>query len=180
LVSPTQINLQAPDDTTTGQVLVVVTTTAGNASSSVTLGFYAPSFSLLDAKHVTGIILRSNGSGAYGGGSYDIFGPTGTSLGYQTTAAKAGDSVVLFGVGFGPTTPSEPAGQVLSGSAPTNSTVSLLINNVSVIPSFAGLSSAGLYQINLTVPAGLGTGDVSLVAAVGGASTQNGVVISLQ
>jgi hypothetical protein len=30
-----------------------------------------------------------------------------------------------------------------------------------VIPTFAGLFSAGLYQINLTVPTGLGTGDFS-------------------
>jgi uncharacterized protein (TIGR03437 family) len=58
--------------------------------------------------------------------------------------------------------------------------VSLRINNVSVNPSYAGLSAAGLYQINLTVPAGLGTGDVALVATVGGASTQPNVVISLQ
>jgi uncharacterized protein (TIGR03437 family) len=51
---------------------------------------------------------------------------------------------------------------------------------VNVIPTFAGLSSAGLYQINLTVPAGLGTGDLSLTATVGGVQTQAGVVISLQ
>src|ERR1700688_3983247 len=56
----------------------------------------------------------------------------------------------------------------------------LRINNVRVNPSFAGLSAAGLCQINFTVPAGLGTGDVALVATVGGASTQPSVVISLQ
>jgi uncharacterized protein (TIGR03437 family) len=49
-----------------------------------------------------------------------------------------------------------------------------------VIPSFAGLSAAGLYQINLTVPPGLGTGDVPLMAMVGGAQSQSSVVISLQ
>jgi uncharacterized protein (TIGR03437 family) len=49
---------------------------------------------------------------------------------------------------------------------------------VSVTPSFSGISSAGLYQINLTIPAGLSTGDVSLAATVGGAQTS--AVISLQ
>jgi uncharacterized protein (TIGR03437 family) len=58
--------------------------------------------------------------------------------------------------------------------------VSLLINNENVTPGFAGLSGAGLYQINLTVPAGLGTGDVPLLATVGGAQTPSTVVISLQ
>lgn len=179
-VSPTQINLQAPADTTTGSVPVVVTTATGTFTSTVTLAPVAPSFSLLDSKHVTGIILRSDGSGAYGGGAYDILGPTGSSLGYATVAAKAGDSVVLFAVGLGPTNPAVPPGQAYSSPAPTISQVNLFINNVSVTPSFAGLSSAGLYQINLVVPPGLSTGDVPLLASVGGVQTQTGVVISLQ
>jgi uncharacterized protein (TIGR03437 family) len=182
LVSPGQITLQAPDDTATtgGRVSVVVTTLSGSATSTVTLGPVAPSFLLLDAKHVTGIILRSNGSGANGAGTYDIIGPTGTSLGYPTVAAKAGDSIVLFGVGFGPTTPAVPSGKAFSGSAPTTNSVKIFVNSLNVIPSFAGLSGAGLFQINLTLPAGLGTGDLPLVATVGGAQTQSSVVISLQ
>jgi uncharacterized protein (TIGR03437 family) len=179
-VSPTQINLQSPNDTATGTVPVVVQTASGTATSTVTLAQFAPSFLLLDAKHVTGIILRSGGSGAYGGGSYDIIGPTGTSLGYPTVAAKAGDTVELFGVGFGPTSPAVPPGQVFSGAAATTNAVRLLINNVSVAPSFAGLTGAGLYQINLTVPSGLSAGDAPLMGTVGGVQTPAGVVISLQ
>jgi uncharacterized protein (TIGR03437 family) len=179
-VSPTQINLQAPDDTATGPVPVIVTTAAGTFTSTVTLAQFAPSLFLLDSVHVDGIILRSDGSGAYGGGTYDILGPTGNSLGYATVAAKAGDSVALFGTGFGPTNPFVPAGQAFSSAAPTTNPVSLLINNVSVTPSFAGLSGAGLDQINLTIPAGLGTGDVPLLAIVGGVQTPSSVVISLQ
>ena len=70
LVSPGQINLQAPDDTTTGPVPVVVSSASGSAPSTVTLGQFAPSFALLDAKHVAGIIPRSDGSGAYAGGTF--------------------------------------------------------------------------------------------------------------
>jgi len=179
-VSAGQINLQAPDDMATGTVPVVVTTPSGSATSTVTLAPFAPSFSLLDAKHVTGIIPRSDGSGAYGGGTYDIIGPTGISLGYPTVAAKSGEVVELFGVGFGPTSPVVLAGKIFSGAAATTSAVGLLINHVSVAPFFAGLSSAGLYQINFTVPGGLGTGDVPLVATVGGMQTQADVAISLQ
>lgn len=178
-VSPAQINLQVPDDTATGTVPVVVTTSIGSASSTVTLGPFAPSFNLLDSKHVTGIILRSNGTGAYGGGTYDILGPTGNSLGYATVAAQAGDILEIFGVGFGPTSPAIPAGQVFSGAASTLNPVKLLINNLSVTPLFAGLSSAALYQINLVVPPGAGTGDVSLFATVGGMQTPSGILISL-
>jgi uncharacterized protein (TIGR03437 family) len=180
LVSPGQINLQAPGDTTTGPVPVVVTTAGGSVTASVTLAQFGPSFFLLDAQHVAGIILRSNGSGAYGGGTYDIIGPTGKSLGYPTVAAKAGDTIELFAGGLGPTNPAVAAGQAFSSAAATTNPVKLLINNLSVTPAFAGLSGAGLYQINLTVPAGLGTGDISLAATVGGAQTPAGVVISLQ
>lgn len=179
-VSPGQINLQAPDDTATGPVPVVVTTAAGSVTATVTLSEFAPSFDLFDTKHVSGIIIRSNGTGAYGGGTYDLLGPTGRSLGYATVAAQAGDVVELFGVGFGPTTPAVRAGAPFTGAAPSNYPVSLYINGVAVKTRFVGLSSAGLFQINLVVPSGLGEGDVSIQATVGGMQTQAGAVFSLQ
>jgi uncharacterized protein (TIGR03437 family) len=179
-VSPTQLNLQAPDDTFRGSVSVVVTTAAGSGSSTVTLGDFGPSFGVLDGKHVAGIILRSNGTGAYGGGTYDIIGPTGTSLGYATVAAKAGDIVELFGVGFGPTTPPVPAGQPFTGTAVTTNRVGLMIGGTTVSTLGAGEGSAGLYQVNVMIPAGLGTGDKALLATVGGVSTESGVLITLQ
>ncbi len=182
--SPTQINLQAPDDTATGSVSVVVTTSAGSVTSGVTLNQYSPSFSVAEApdgrQFVSGIILRSNGSGAYGGGTYDVLGPTGSFLGYPTVAAKAGDTVELFAVGFGPTTPFVPAGAAFSNAAPINSPLTLYINNIVVKPSFVGISSAGLYQINLTVPPGLGQGEVPVRAMIGGMQTQAQVWFSLE
>lgn len=180
-VSPNQINLQVPNDTNTGSVSIVVTTLGGTASSQATLAAYAPSVLLQsDGKHANGIILRSNGSGAYGNGSYDIIGPTGSSLGYATVAAKAGDTIELYAVGLGATTPALNAGQNFAGQAPTNSPVTVLINNVSVTPTYAGLAGAGYYQLNVTIPSGLGTGDVPLVVTVGGVQSQNNVVLSLQ
>jgi uncharacterized protein (TIGR03437 family) len=163
-VSPGQINLQAPNDTRTGSVPVIVTTARGTYQSTVTLARFAPSFSLLDGKHVTGIILRPNGA-------YDLIGPV---------AAKAGDTVELFGVGFGPTDPEVPAGRAFSGAAATTNPVQLTIGGRKVTPSFAGLSAAGLYQINVKIPAGLGAGDLPVIATAGGVQTQPGVVISLR
>ncbi len=179
LVSPGQINLQAPDDTATGSVAVVVTTAKGVARTSVTLSPYSPSFMLLDRTHVNGIILRKDGSGAYGGGTYDILGPTGNCFGYRTVGAKPGDIVEVYGTGFGPTTPTVKAGTVFSGVAPINSPLSLSLNNIPVQPSFAGLSGAGLYQINLVIPAGLGQGDISVSASIGGLKTQKSLMFSL-
>jgi len=73
-----------------------------------------------------------------------------------------------------------PAGAVFSGAAATTNPVTLLINNSPLTPAFAGETSAGLYQFNLTIPAGLGTGDQPLQAIVGGVQTSPSVVISLQ
>jgi uncharacterized protein (TIGR03437 family) len=182
--APTLINLQAPDDNTRGPVNVTVTNANGSATATVTLADQSPSFSLLgDAIHVAGIIVRPDGSGAYGLGanSYDILGPTGTSLGYRTVAAKAGDTVVLFGIGFGPTNPPVSAGQTYSGGpAQMTDSLSMTINGKPVTPFFAGVGVPGLFQFNLTIPAGLGTGDQPLLAKVNGVSTQSGVLISLQ
>src|SRR6185312_2787094 len=156
-------------------VPVVVTTPSGAASASVILAPFTPSFALLDATRVAGIILRQDNSGAYGGGSFDILGPTGTSLGYPTKAARAGDTVELFGVGFGPTSPSVPAGQPFTGEAPSSNPVRLTIGAAPVVvvnPLFTGLSSAGLFQINLTIPDGAGSGDVPVLATVGNTQSQ--------
>ncbi|HEX4135210.1 MAG TPA: IPT/TIG domain-containing protein [Bryobacteraceae bacterium] len=186
-VSPNQINLQAPDDTATGTVPVVVTTAAGSVTSTVTLGPFAPAFdivgqNIVGKNYVSGVILRSNDTGAYGGGTYDLLGPTGNSFGYYTVAAQPGDIVELFGVGFGPTASLVPAGQAFSGSVPIDSdtTFSLYINGVFVRPSFIGLSNTGLYQINLTVPNGLGEGDAVILLIIGGMQTQRSVLFPLQ
>ncbi|MEP7355483.1 MAG: hypothetical protein ABI824_19815 [Acidobacteriota bacterium] len=179
-VSPGQINLQAPDDETLGPVEVKVTTPTGTATSTVTLVSTSPSFNLLDGKHIAGIILRFDGTGSNGGGTYDILGPTGASLGYRTVAAKAHDSVLLFGIGFGATTPPVAAGKAFSGAAPTANTVQFTINGLPLTPDWSGISAAGLFQFNLTIPSGLGTGDLTIKATVNGVDTPVGVVVSLE
>jgi uncharacterized protein (TIGR03437 family) len=58
--------------------------------------------------------------------------------------------------------------------------VKIKIGGTTVRSFAAYLSEEGLYQINVTIPAGLAPGDTLLSATVGGAQTQAGVVISLQ
>jgi len=68
----------------------------------------------------------------------------------------------------------------VSPAPATTYSVKLAIGGTTVIPISSGLSEEGLYQINVTIQAGLGAGDQSLAATVDGVSTQSGVVISLQ
>jgi uncharacterized protein (TIGR03437 family) len=174
-VSPTQINLQAPNDTATGTVPVVVTTPAGTASSTVTLALYAPAFSLLDTKHAVGIVLTPGSPGNSGAG-YDLIGPAGTA---GTRPVKAGETLVLFGVGFGATNPAVPAGASFSGSAPAVNLPALTIGGVPAAVTYAGIVQAGLFQFNLVVPAA-GSGDQALQASAGGVTTPANVYITLQ
>jgi uncharacterized protein (TIGR03437 family) len=177
-VSPGQINLQVPNDTTTGSVNVVVTAPSGTVTSIVTLAPQGPSFLLLsDNKHVVGEIATS-------GGGYDLVGPLNT-FSYNTRPVKPGETLVLFGVGFGPTNPAVPAGQNPSGApASITSPFTVTIGGVPVPTgniAFAGIvTEAGLYQFNLTVPANAAAGDQALQATVNGVQTPPGPVVTVQ
>jgi len=177
-VSPTQINLQAPDDTATGTVNVVVTTEAGSTTSTVTLGQYAPSFSLYNSKYVVAIVPTPGQPGNSGNG-YDYIGPGGSGLPFSSRPAKAGETVLLYGVGFGPTTQPVPAGGAFSGAVPAVVLPTVTIGGVPATVSFAGIVEAGLFQLNVVVPSA-GSGDKALLATVGGATTPANVLISLQ
>jgi uncharacterized protein (TIGR03437 family) len=178
-VSPTQINLQVPDDATTGTVSVVVTTPAGTGTSTVTLASQAPSFSLLaDDKHVVAEIATPNGTGAYGGGTSDLAGPLNT-FSFPTRPVKPGETLLLYGVGFGPTLPAVPAGKLFSSSAHTVGTVTVTIGGVQANVTWSGIMQAGLYQINIVVPAAL-SGDQPLLATVNGVQTPPGPVVTVQ
>lgn len=177
LVSPGQINLQAPDDATTGPVNITIKTPAGSTTSIVTLAPVGPAFCLLSGKYPAGVILRSDGTGAQGGGTYDLLGPPG-QFAFPTRPVKAGDNLVLYGVGFGPTIPAVPAGKVFSGAARTIEQVKITIGGVPADVQFSGITAAGLYQFNVVVPAAP-SGDQTLLATVAGVSTQGGIFIPI-
>jgi uncharacterized protein (TIGR03437 family) len=177
-VSPTKINLQAPLDAVTGLVSVVLTCGQFTATSTVTLAAAGPSLSLLgDGIHVAGEIPTATGD-AYGSGTYDLVGPSG-AFSFNTRPVNPGEVLVLFGVGFGATNPSIPAGQPYSGSAPTVNPVTFTIGGISAPVSYAGMTEAGLYQFNLTLPA-TGSGDQPILAHVDGVTTPTGPLVTVQ
>jgi uncharacterized protein (TIGR03437 family) len=176
-VSPTQINAQAPDDTATGTVSVVVTTAAGSFTSTVNLEQYAPSFSLFNGKYPAAVVSTPGAPGNSGNG-YDYIGPSG-AFSFPSRPVKAGETLLLYGVGFGPTTPPVAAGAVFSGAAPCPVLPAVSIGGVSAKVSFAGIIEAGLYQFNVVVP-NAGSGDKTLIASAGGVTTPSNVFITLQ
>ncbi len=88
-------------------------------------------------------------------------GPSG-AFSLSTRPIKAGETLVLYGVGFGPTTPSVPAGKIFSGAA-CRDPVTTTIGGVPANVVFGGITEAGIYQFNLTVPPNTGSGDQPLL-----------------
>jgi uncharacterized protein (TIGR03437 family) len=72
-----------------------------------------------------------------------------------------------------------PAGAVFNGSTPTSDAVQILIDNAPVSLQYSGLSGAGLYQFNLTVP-NLPAGDHTVSATIAGVTTPGTVWLATQ
>jgi uncharacterized protein (TIGR03437 family) len=171
-IGPGQINVLAPDDPTTGAAPVQVTV-AGQTSNSFTAQKqqFAPAFFTF-------------GNGKYVAAEhtdYSLLGKPGLMADVTTTPAQPGKIVLLYGTGFGPTDPPTPTGQLVPGrpSLPADS-VQITIGGVAAPVQFAGLAGSGLYQINVTVPSGLPSGDAAVVATIGGVQSQSGVSITVQ
>ncbi len=95
-----------------------------------------------------------------------------------STPAQAGETVSLYGTGFGPV--SNP---IVAGSATQSGTMQAqLFCYVSGLSAQAvgALVSPGLYQINLTVPQGVPSGDNPVVCLYSFYSTSPGALIAVQ
>ena len=107
-----------------------------------------------------------------------------TLPGTTTTAAKAGDTIILWGTGFGPTSPAAPIG-VVTPSDQTYSTATLptvTVGGMSATVYGAALAPgfAALYQIAIRVPTTLDNGDWPVVASIGGVQSPAGIVLTVQ
>ncbi|MEZ5402120.1 MAG: hypothetical protein R2729_20775 [Bryobacteraceae bacterium] len=159
-VSPKQINVLAPAAAADGNVQVTVTTTAGTSDAvTVAMKRIMPGFFQYPSEYVSAV--RADGA---------LIGPANLIAGVTTVPAQPGDSILLFGTGFGPTTPVTVADRVVTEPTPTATAVTVHIHNTDVPVDFAGLTGAGLYQINITVP-DLPDGDYPVTAEVGGVRT---------
>lgn len=170
-VSPTQINVLAPDDASVGSVNVTVANANGTSNAATaTLQTFSPALSVLSG-YVRA--LRAADSAIVNG--------TGTAeSGYKVTAAVGpGEVISLFGTGFGPTGFSIAAGQNFNGAYPTNNPVTVSIGGQPATVLWSGLIGPGLYQINVTVPASLSDGDHSVIATVGSVSSSSSAVVKV-
>ena len=171
-VSPAQINFQIPIDAKLGDALIQVVRNGQKGN----LAF------LTITDRAARFILRD------GGPYVAITTPDGTLTGIPGHPMGAGDKVTIYAIGLGQTTPVVPSG----AASPSNPAAVVPPTQVCfgehtpfAVPSwicthasFAGLTPgfAGLYQINLTVPAGVPPGGNSIFFVVGNSSSSAGQV----
>jgi uncharacterized protein (TIGR03437 family) len=173
-ISPTQINLIVPD-VSAGLTPVVLTNNGiiPTGLFNVQASLFGPAFFTWPGAQA--VATRQD---------YTYAVKSGTFAGLNTVAAKPGDVLILWGTGFGPTTPAAPPGIPVPTdrvySTTTSPTVS--INNVAATVYGAALAPgyAGLYQVAIQVPASLPDGDWPVVASIGGVSSPTGVVLSVK
>jgi uncharacterized protein (TIGR03437 family) len=108
-----------------------------------------------------------------------VVGPA-TLVPNNSTPAAPGETIVLFGTGFGATGPAAVSGGVVSAPAPLLSTPAILFDIIPGRVVFAGLIATGVYQFNVVVPAGPRDGDVPLVASTGGCSSPPVALVSVK
>ena len=169
-VSPTQINVLAPN-LGAGSTSVTVTTPAGTSQAySITSAGVQPAFFEWPGNQVVATDVN-----------YDWLIKNGT-FSTTTAPAKPGETVILWGTGFGPTTPAAPAGQITPSKLYSVNGVVVTVGSIPVparqprcLPG-----SAGLYQVAIQVPSGLANGDYPIVATVGGVQSPAGVKLTVQ
>ena len=170
-ISPTQVNILTSPDALQGAVQVLISSGGVNSAPfTVQAQPIAPAFFVfagspfVAAEHTNGSYLGS--PSLYPG---------------VTTPAKPGETVALFGSGFGPTSPPVVAGSLVqSGILPTPPVI--VIGGIAATVQFAGLvpSVPGEFQFNVVVPLGVPDGNNTVTALYGGLSTQTGLLLTVQ
>ncbi len=167
-VSPTQIDLIPAADTTQGPVQVVVTNNGlVSAAATAAMANYAPGFFLAKGNYVAATHADNS-----------LVGAT-TLFPGNSTPAKAGETIVLYGTGLGAVNPAVD-GLLVNTPALTTTLPTVSVNGVFASITFAGITAAGLDQVNFVVPAGTPSGDQAIVLAIGGSKTQTGALITIQ
>jgi len=159
-VSPGQLNVLMPADVdTSGPVTVEVVTDNGTATATASMAQAAPELFTWSPTGVPyAVALFANES----------------VLVSPAQPAQAGDLVQLYATGLGATAQPWPAGYVFppGASYPVADLTSIhvAVGGQSADVLWAGMVYAGLYQVNVRIPAGTGAGDVAVTLQAGSAA----------
>jgi uncharacterized protein (TIGR03437 family) len=174
-VSPSQINVQAPSDTASGDVQLTVTTSGcTSAAIRVTEAAIAPGLLAPASFNIKGTqyLVATFANGVYVGNANLI-------PGVSFRPAAPGDTINAYGIGFADVTPASPPGVVASGltSVPN---LTIAFGTVPAKVAYGGLApgTVGEYQFTFTVP-DLPDGDYPIVFQAGTAKAAQTVYLTV-
>jgi uncharacterized protein (TIGR03437 family) len=168
-----QINVLTPAVASGNAAIAVTTASGASAPVTVTAQQFSPAF-----------FLWPNSQPVATHANYSWAVKNGTFAGTPTVPAKPGETIILWGTGFGATSPATPAGVEVPSTAVyyTANPVTVTIGGVPAPGVVAALASGygGLYEVVVTVPSSLGNGDYAVVATVGGVATAATTTLTVQ
>jgi uncharacterized protein (TIGR03437 family) len=178
-VSPSQINALVASDAAIGPMQVVVSGPTGVSDAypiaiqPTQPGLLAPpSFQVSGKQYVAALFSDAQ----------TFVLPVGAIPGVSSRPAKPGETITLYGVGFGPVTPNVLAGTLVTASNALANSLQIFIGNTLATTSYAGLAPnlTGLYQFNVTVPSVSDNPAVPLTFNLGGLPAAQTLYIAVQ
>jgi uncharacterized protein (TIGR03437 family) len=153
-VSSGQVNAQVPSDTPTGSQQMTVTTSGGTSSAyNINVNALQPGLLAIPSFNIGG---KQYVVAQFADQSFVL--PPNSISGTTTRQAKPGETIVIYGVGFGPVKDSGgqdiPAGTVVTAANQLANPFTMSIGGTNATLSYAGLAPnfVGLYQFNVVVP----------------------------
>jgi uncharacterized protein (TIGR03437 family) len=152
VADPGQVNVQLPSNIPTGAQQITVNNKNGTSApfnvmvNATTPGLLAPASFKIGGKQYAVAFLADNVT-------YVL--PAGTIAGIPSRPAKPGETIVLYGNGFGPVTPAIPAGELVQEKNQLAASLEVLFDQTPARLAYFGLSPGlvGVYQFNVVVPA---------------------------
>lgn len=170
-ISPMQINAVAPE-VNAGPVSVIVN--GGNGASTQALAVAYPAQPAFFQWGEYAVATHQDYSCAAKNGTFSR----------STVPAAPGEVIILWGAGFGPTSPAAPSGVTVPSGLPyqTASPVTVALGDTPVTVFSAALAPgfAALYQIAIQIPESLTDGDYPVVATVSGAQSPSSVLLTVR
>jgi uncharacterized protein (TIGR03437 family) len=166
--SPGQVNAQLPSNIATGGMLQLTLSNGGVISNPVNIfvnptepGLLAPASFNIGGKQYA-VALLSDGA------TYVL--PTGAIAGINSRPAHPGETITLYGVGFGPVSGGFSAGEIVTGDNQLTTSFQMTFGGSMAQLTYDGLAPTfvGLYQFDVVVPAIADSDAVPLTFNLGG------------
>jgi uncharacterized protein (TIGR03437 family) len=178
-VSATQINALVPSDAPVGSAQLIVSGPTGVSDPyEVDLQALRPGRLAPPSFQVNGVpyaaALHTDGT--------TFVLPAGAITGLPSRPASPGDTILLYGIGFGPVTPEVPAGTLTGAPSALTTPLEIYIGNKPAALAYYGLAPGltGIYQFNVVVPEVPDNAAAALTFNLGGVAGKQTLHIAVQ